>query len=61
MAKKLQITLVRSPVSCQPRQRRTLRALGLKKIGQTVEHSDVPVIRGMVRVVDFLVEVVESK
>ncbi len=61
MANKLKITLVRSPVSCQPRQRRTLRALGLKKIGQTVEHSDVPVIRGMVRVVDFLVEVVESK
>jgi large subunit ribosomal protein L30 len=61
MAKKLQIKLVRSPVSCQPRQRRTLRALGLNKIGQTVEHNDVPVIRGMVRVVDFLVEVLESK
>lgn len=61
MSNKLKITLVRSPVSCQPRQRRTLSALGLKKIGQTVEHTDGPQIRGMVRVVDFLVEVVEGK
>ncbi|MEW5783720.1 MAG: 50S ribosomal protein L30 [Bacillota bacterium] len=61
MATKLQITLVRSPVSCRPKQRQTLKALGLQKIGQRVEHSDVPEIRGMIRVVDFLVNVEESK
>ncbi len=61
MANKLQITLVRSLVSCLPKQRGTLRALGLKKIGQTVEHKDVPEIRGMIKVVDFMVNVEESK
>ncbi len=61
MAKKIQVTLVRSTVSCQPKQRRTLRALGLKKIGQTVEHKDTPVIRGMINVVDFMVTTEESK
>lgn len=61
MAKKLQVTLVRSPVACKPKQRRTLHALGLKKIGQTVEHKDVPEIRGMVKVVDFMVTVEESR
>ena len=61
MANKLQIKLIKSPVSCQPEQRRTLRALGLRKLGQTVEHDDGPVIRGMIRVVHFMVEVVESE
>ncbi len=61
MAKKLLITLVRSPVSSRPKQRRTLSALGLKRIGQTVEHTDTPVIRGMVKVVDFMVTTEESK
>ncbi|MBS3942946.1 MAG: 50S ribosomal protein L30 [Dethiobacter sp.] len=60
MANKLLITLVRSPVSCRPKQRRTLRALGLNKIGRTVEKSDLPEIRGMIRVVDFLVKIVEN-
>lgn len=61
MAGKVQITLVRSPVACLPRQRRTLRALGLKKIGGAVEHKDVPEIRGMIKVVDFMVTVEKSK
>jgi large subunit ribosomal protein L30 len=61
MAKKLLITMVRSQASCRPEQRRTLRALGLKKIGQKVEHRDAPEIRGMIRVVDFLVTVEETK
>lgn len=61
MAGKLRITLVRSPVACRPRQRRTVRALGLRRIGQTVEHKDLPEIRGMVKAVDFLVAVEKSK
>lgn len=61
MAKKLQITLVRSPLSRKPSHRGTLKALGLKKIGQTVVHDDNDVIRGMAGRVDYLVEVVETK
>jgi large subunit ribosomal protein L30 len=61
MAKKLVVTMVRSRASCRPEQRQTLRALGLNKIGQKVEHRDVPEIRGMIRVVDFLVTVEEIK
>ncbi|HOL16800.1 MAG TPA: 50S ribosomal protein L30 [Bacillota bacterium] len=61
MANKLQIKLIKSPISCQPGQRRTLRALGLRKIGQTVQHDDGPAIRGMIRAVRFMVDVVESK
>ena len=57
MTKKLHITLLRSPAGCQPKQRRTLRALGLGRIGQTVVQKDTPVSRGMIRVVDFMVKV----
>ena len=60
MSKKLSIELVRSPVACRPSHRRTLQALGLKKIGQTVEHKDVPTIRGMVNKVHYLVRVEEN-
>mgnify|MGYP001499305430 CR=1 FL=1 len=60
MTKKLQITLLRSPVACQPKHRRTLRALGLTKVGQTVEQKDTPVLRGMIRAVNFMVKVEDS-
>ncbi|HOB86586.1 MAG TPA: 50S ribosomal protein L30 [Bacillota bacterium] len=57
---KLLITLVRSPVGCRPEHRGTVRALGLKKVGQTVEHRDEPAIRGMVQSINFLVKVEKS-
>ncbi|NLA26923.1 MAG: 50S ribosomal protein L30 [Firmicutes bacterium] len=60
MVKKLQITLLRSPVACRPKQRRTLRALGLNRIGQTVVQEDTPVLQGMIRTVNFMVRVEES-
>jgi large subunit ribosomal protein L30 len=60
MAKKISITLVRSPLSCLPKHRRTVRALGLKKIGQTVLHEDTAPIRGMVNTINYLVNVEES-
>jgi large subunit ribosomal protein L30 len=60
MAKKLRITLLRSPVACQPKQRRTLRALGLTRIGQTVVQKDTPVLQGMIKAVNFMVKVEES-
>lgn len=60
MKKKLKITLLRSPVARQPRQRRTLRALGLTRVGQTVEQEDIPVLRGMLDVIAFMIEVEDS-
>lgn len=57
MVKELSITLLRSPVACQPKQRRTLRALGLTRIGQTVVHQDTPVLQGMIKAVSFMVDV----
>ncbi len=60
MAKKLRITLLRSPVACRPKQRRTLRALGLNRIGRTVVQQDTPVLQGMIRAVNFMVKVEDS-
>lgn len=60
MAASLRLTLVKSPVSHTQRTRATLRALGLHRIGQTVERPDTPAVRGMARAVGFLLKV-ESK
>ncbi len=57
--KKIKITLVRSVIGSLPKQRKTVKALGLGKIGSSIEQSDNPVIRGMVRVVSHLVKVEE--
>ena len=64
MAKKkkgkvLQITLVKSPIGYSIRQKRTVRALGLRRLHQTVEHEDTPVVRGMIAKVNHLVAVEE--
>ncbi len=59
MAKKLVVTLKISTISRPKDQRATVRSLGLRKIGQTVEHDDNPVIRGMINKVSHLVEVTE--
>jgi len=56
---KIKVTLVRSPIGYSARQKNTVRALGLRKMGQTVEHSDSPVIRGMIDKVAHLVQVQE--
>lgn len=55
--KTLKITLVKSPIGYSVRQKQTVRALGLRRLGQTVEQSDTPVIRGMVGKVFHLVDV----
>lgn len=57
--KQLRITLVRSPIGYNIKQKRTVRALGLRKINQTVEQPDVPEIRGMITKVQHLVTVEE--
>ncbi|HZJ28019.1 MAG TPA: 50S ribosomal protein L30 [Acidimicrobiia bacterium] len=60
MATTLKITLVRSGIGAKPKQRGTLRALGLRKINQTVEQADRPEIRGMLAKVPHLVRVEEK-
>lgn len=57
----IKVTQVRSATSRGKKQIGTIRALGLKRIGHTVEHEDRPEIRGMINVVSHLVEVEESK
>ena len=59
MASTLKITQVRSSIGAKPKQRGTLRALGLRRINHTVEHPDRPEIRGMVKRVPHLVQVEE--
>jgi large subunit ribosomal protein L30 len=60
MAQTLRITQVRSAIGIKPRQRGTLRALGLRRINHTVELPDRPEIRGMVGTVPHLVKVEET-
>ena len=50
-ASRLVITQVRSKIGTQERHRGTLRALGLRRIGHTVEHEDSPELEGMLRMV----------
>jgi large subunit ribosomal protein L30 len=57
---RLVITQVRSKIGTQERHRGTLRALGLRKIGHTVEHEDSPQLQGMLRMVARLVDVKEA-
>ncbi|MGY0391835.1 50S ribosomal protein L30 [Bizionia sp. KMM 8389] len=58
---KIKVTKVRSAINRSLRQKRTLEALGLKKIGQVVEHEANPNILGMVAKVSHLVSVEETK
>jgi large subunit ribosomal protein L30 len=59
MANKLQITLTRSLIGRPKDQRETVKALGLRKLHQTVEKPDNPAIRGMINKVSHLVTVKE--
>jgi large subunit ribosomal protein L30 len=59
MPARLRVTQTKSTISHIARNRATVRALGLKRIGHTVEIPDNPATRGMVRQVRFLVSVEE--
>lgn len=59
MANTIKVTLKKSTIGCKKDQIATVEALGLKKIGQSVEKPDNPQIRGMVFKVKHLVEVSE--
>jgi large subunit ribosomal protein L30 len=56
----VKITQVRSAIGQNPRNRGTLRALGLGKIGRTAEHKESPELAGMLRKVRHLVRIEES-
>jgi large subunit ribosomal protein L30 len=60
MSKKLEITLTRSVIGAKEKQMKTVEALGLKKIRQTVVLEDTPAVRGMVNKVSHLVSVKEG-
>ena len=59
MAARLRVTQIKSTISHIARNRATIEALGLHRIGDTVEVADNPATRGMVRQVRFLVRVEE--
>ena len=58
---KLKITLVKSPISSIPKHKATVAALGLRKVGQTVEQPDNPAIRGQIFAVKHMLKVEEVK
>ncbi|MDO5715219.1 MAG: 50S ribosomal protein L30 [Tissierellia bacterium] len=55
----IKIKLVKSPIGKVDKHKKTIKALGLRKIGQVVEKNDTPQIRGMLKTVDYMVEIVE--
>lgn len=59
MGNKLRVKYVRSAIGYNVRQKRTITALGLRHLGDEVEHDDTSVIRGMVHKVAHLVQVSE--
>ena len=60
LTKTLRITLVRSPIGFSVRHKATVRALGLRRLHQTVEQADTPQLRGMLAKVARLVKVEEA-
>ena len=57
--KTLRITQIKSGIGYKPKAKATLKALGLRKMQQTVKQNDTPVIRGMINVISYLLKVEE--
>jgi large subunit ribosomal protein L30 len=53
------VTLVRSPIGYTKDQKKTVLALGLRRMHQTIEHKDTPALRGMIRKVVHLLQIEE--
>jgi len=60
VAKTLKVTLVKSIIGLSPKQEGTVKALGLRRIRQVVEHEDSPTVRGMINAVPFCLKVEEQ-
>ena len=61
MPKTLKVTLVKSIIGLSPKQEGTVKALGLRRIRQMVEHEDSPTVRGMINAVPFCLKVEEQQ
>ena len=59
MAKTLKITLVKSTIGASPKQKKTVEALGLKKLHHSVELADSAAVRGAIAKVSYLLRVEE--
>ena len=57
--KALRVTLVKSPIGYTKDQKATVRALGLRRMNQTVEHKDSPAVRGMLNKISHLIKIEE--
>jgi large subunit ribosomal protein L30 len=57
--KKVKVTLIRSPIGKKPKHRKTLEALGLKKMNHSVIKELNPAVQGMINTVSFMVETEE--
>lgn len=58
--KTLKVTLVKSTIGAVPKNKKTVEALGLRKLHKTVELPDNPAVRGMIRQVGYLLKVEEA-
>lgn len=56
---KIKVELVKSPIGAIPKHKKTVAALGLKKLHATNEFEDSPAVRGMIRQVSHLLKVTE--
>jgi len=57
---KVRIRMIGSVIGCPEKQRATVRGLGLRRLHQVVVREDTPAVRGMVKKIPHLVEIVES-
>ena len=60
MEKTLKVTLVKSPIGAVPKHRKTVEAMGLRKLHKTVELPDNDATGGMIRQVNYMVKVEEA-
>lgn len=60
MTKKIRITQIHSAIDRPQAQKKTIRALGIRRLYHTVEKADTPQIRGMIKKVEHLVRVEEG-
>jgi len=59
--KKIRITQIKSKIGYKPKAKKTLEALGLRKLHQSVEKVDGPAVRGMIRKIEYLLKVEDAK
>ncbi|MGB7876213.1 MAG: 50S ribosomal protein L30 [Anaerolineales bacterium] len=57
--KSVRVTLVKSPIGYTKDQKATARALGLRRMNQTVQHNDSPAVRGMINKIIHLIKIEE--